>query len=467
MTCSIVPPYLLRQIASATDRGLLPPGVERPSEAGSPHPAAGPCRRTLEVDEQFRAARRAVVPARATGGFTIHSADNTADLPGRAAREADDAATGDLSVDEAHDSLAATLQMYAEVYRRQSWDGQNARVDVTVHYERDYDNAFWNGTQLVFGDGDATVFDRFTKPVDVMGHEFTHAVTESVAGLVYQGQSGALNESVSDVFGICLKQRMLDQSAAQGDWVVGEGLFLPRVSGRGLRDMHHPGTAYDDPVLGKDPQGADMSAYVETADDNGGVHLNSGIPNRAFVLAALAIGGTAAEGAGRIWWTALAAVPCEVDFAGFAAATIAAAGDHAAAVADAWAEVGVDVPAGEAPRSEPVGGEAANGEAGGGAGPVGRDSADSQGAFVEVRRSGGFAGRTLSGRCDLLGTSPQVEEVRSLLSRVDLQATKPARVYPDMYTYLIRTHEREVSLVETQLSDDLRRLTALVLSDNM
>ena len=81
----------------------------------------------------------------------------------------------------------------------------------TVHYEQDYDNAFWDGTQLVFGDGDGEVFDRFTKPVDVLGHELTHAVTQYTAGLTYQGQSGALNESVSDVFGSCLKQRLLGQ----------------------------------------------------------------------------------------------------------------------------------------------------------------------------------------------------------------------------------------------------------------
>ena len=81
----------------------------------------------------------------------------------------------------------------------------------TVHYEQDYDNAFWDGTQLVFGDGDGKVFDRFTKPIDVLGHELSHAVTQYTAGLTYQGQSGALNESISDVFGACIKQRVLGQ----------------------------------------------------------------------------------------------------------------------------------------------------------------------------------------------------------------------------------------------------------------
>ena len=91
---------------------------------------------------------------------------------------------------------------------------------------------------------------RFTRPVDVLGHELTHAVTEFSAGLRYRDQPGALNESVSDVFGSCLKQWLLGQTVDQADWLVGAGLFLPGVNARGLRDMANPGTAYDDPVLG-------------------------------------------------------------------------------------------------------------------------------------------------------------------------------------------------------------------------
>jgi Zn-dependent metalloprotease len=170
---------------------------------------------------------------------------------------------------------------------------------LTVHYEQNYDNAFWNGEQLVFGDGDGTIFGSFTKPIDVLGHEFTDAVTQFMAGLEYQGQPGALNESVSDCFGACLKQRVLGQTADRADWLVGQGIFLPGVHARALRDMAHPGTAYDDPTLGKDPQVGDMSDYVDTTDDNGGVHINSGIPNRAFYLAATTIGGDTWEAPAR------------------------------------------------------------------------------------------------------------------------------------------------------------------------
>ena len=125
-------------------------------------------------------------------------------------------------------------------------------------------------------------------------------MTEHTAGLLYRGQPGALNESISDVFGVLVKQFALGQTAAEADWLVGAELLLPGVQGRALRDMQHPGTAFDDPNLGTDPQPAHMDDYVVTDSDFGGVHINSGIPNRAFVIAALTIGGPAWEDAGRI-----------------------------------------------------------------------------------------------------------------------------------------------------------------------
>ena len=246
-----------------------------------------------------------------------------------------------MTVNEAATGITESLALFAD-YGRSSYDDRGATVVATVHYEQDYDNAFWDGTQLVFGDGDGTVFGRFTKPIDVLGHELSHAVTQFTADLTYEGQSGALNESMSDVFGACIKQRFLGQDAASADWLVGEGIFLPGINGVALRSMSSPGTAYDDPQLGKDPQVGSMADFVVTTDDNGGVHLNSGIPNRAFVLAARAIGGLSWSGAGQIWYDALTSgLPADSDFATFAAATVSVAGSHAAAVQDAWDTVGV------------------------------------------------------------------------------------------------------------------------------
>ena len=119
----------------------------------------------------------------------------------------------------------------------------------TVHYGEGYQNAFWNGERMVFGDGDGVIFGRFTASLDVIGHELTHGVTEHAAGLTYRNQSGALNESVSDVFGVLVAQYRAGQTAAEADWLIGADLLLPGVKGVALRNMLHPGTAYDDPRL--------------------------------------------------------------------------------------------------------------------------------------------------------------------------------------------------------------------------
>jgi Zn-dependent metalloprotease len=180
-----------------------------------------------------------------------------------------------------------------------------------VHYQKGYDNAFWNGQQMVYGDGDEDLppaqrlFNRFTISIDIIGHELTHGVTQYEAKLAYLNQPGALNESMSDVFGVLVKQYQLGQTAAQADWLVGQGLFTSNVNGVALRSMKAPGTAYDDPVLGKDPQPAHMRDYVNTIEDNGGVHINSGIPNHAFYVTATEIGGNAWEKAGRVWYVTL------------------------------------------------------------------------------------------------------------------------------------------------------------------
>ncbi len=168
------------------------------------------------------------------------------------------------------------------------------------------------------------------------------------------------------------------------DWLIGAELFRAGIAARALRDMARPGTAYDDPALGADPQVGHMDDYVETTDDNGGVHINSGIPNRAFHLAAKAIGGNTWAGAGGIWYAALAGddVGPDTDFAGFAAATIAAAGDHADPVSQAWVDVGVT-----------TGGRLVA--------PVRRRARSPGAAVVAVRRSGGFIGSTVTGEVDL------------------------------------------------------------------
>ncbi|MEJ3403350.1 M4 family metallopeptidase [Rathayibacter sp. YIM 133350] len=346
----IVPPYLLARLAQVED-----PRFEE---------AATAARRSLERDDPFRGVRTSEPhPHRPLNGMraesdavtdhpdrTIGDAEHAEKVPGRVVRREGEPPTADAAVNEAYDGLGQTFELYWEQYQRSSIDGRGLPLKATVHYGELYDNAFWDGEQMVFGDGDGQVFNRFTIAVDVIGHELTHGVTQATAGLAYEGQAGALNESVSDVFGSLVAQHAKGQRADQASWLIGEGLFTDQVQGVALRSMKAPGTAYDDDVLGKDPQPDHMSGYVETDDDNGGVHINSGIPNHAFYLVATAIGGHAWEQAGQIWYDALTGedIPTNGTFAQFADATIAAAtarfgadASQTSAVQTAWRAVGV------------------------------------------------------------------------------------------------------------------------------
>lgn len=284
---------------------------------------------------------------------TIFDAQQSQTLPGQIVRSEGQSKGTDVSVTEAYDGLGYTFDFYFQAYQRNSIDNAGLPLKATVHYDVKYDNAFWNGQEMIFGDGDGVIFNRFTNSVDVIGHELTHGVTGSEANLVYQGQPGALNESISDVFGSLVKQFHLQQTADKADWLIGAGLLASGIQGKALRSMKDPGTAYDDPKLGKDPQPADMAHYVHTNEDNGGVHTNSGIPNRAFCLAAISIGGNAWERAGQIWYDTLTdpRLTKNANFATFANLTVGNAGrrygsssTEKKAVADAWTKVGVKLP---------------------------------------------------------------------------------------------------------------------------
>jgi len=335
--CGILPPYILISIVQngtpAERRRALATIIFTERLRGQRHVLA-----TLPIITPVGEKRRDVFD---TKGKTK--------LPGKLVRAEGDPPSKDVAVNEAYDGAGSTYDFYLDIYTRNSIDGKGMRIDSTVHYDTNYDNAFWNGAQMVYGDGDGKFFNRFTASLDVIGHELTHGVTAHEANLNYQDQPGALNESFSDVFGSLVKQRALGQTAAAADWLIGAELLTPAVKGVALRSMKAPGTAYDDPVLGKDPQPATMKDYVNTQEDDGGVHTNSGIPNHAFYLAATAIGGFAWEKAGRIWYDALTnRLKPDSDFSDCAAKTIAAAVDlfgkgksEEKAVRAAWKTVGL------------------------------------------------------------------------------------------------------------------------------
>jgi Zn-dependent metalloprotease len=327
--------------------------------------------RTIDVSEQIRTQRRTALEMMAVMGArvakagkqrVVYDAKNGSKLPGTEVRQEGDDPVSDLAVNEAYDGSGITYDLYFDIYGRDSIDGNGLRLDSTVHYQKGYDNAFWNGQQMVYGDGDEDLpeserlFNRFTIALDIIGHELTHGVTSYEANLVYWDQPGALNESMSDVFGSLVKQYQHQQTAGDADWIIGEGLFTSNVNGVGIRSMKAPGTAYDDPVLGKDPQPGHMDNYVKTIEDNGGVHINSGIPNRAFYVTAVELGGFAWEKAGRIWYKTLTDKLSErSSFQEAANLTYEAAGElfgngslEQNAVKTGWAEVGITI-GGDAP----------------------------------------------------------------------------------------------------------------------
>jgi Zn-dependent metalloprotease len=281
---------------------------------------------------------------------SIYDAGHLQDLPGKLVRSEGQAAVSDAAVNQAYEGLGDTFDFYWKIYDRNSIDDAGMPLTASVHFDENYDNAFWNGQQMVFGDGDGLIFTGFTGSTDVIGHELTHGVTGSEANLNYQGQPGALNESISDVFGSMVKQYKHNQTAQQADWLIGAGILVKDIQGVALRSMKAPGTAYDDPKLGKDPQPATMAGYVRTAEDNGGVHINSGIPNHAFYLVAIALGGHSWEKAGQIWYDTLIDknLKSNASFATFANLTIqkasaryGAGSAEQKAVQDSWSKVGV------------------------------------------------------------------------------------------------------------------------------
>jgi len=338
---------------------IAPDILEKIEKNGTPAEKEA-IRRTLITSRELKKRRElAPVPQESAGSDRkVYTAKNKKTLPGTKVRSEVDHPVQDQTVNEAFDGAGNTYRLFLAEYDRKSLDGKGLALISTVHYDKDFDNAFWDGSQMVYGDG--FFFNAFTRDLTVVGHELGHGITQYTGNLDYQGQSGALNEHMSDVFGALVEQYAYIQSANEATWIIGGELCVGKIKGRGLRDMLNPGTAYDDPIIGKDPQGADMAHYIDTLDDNGGVHLNSGIPNRAFALACIERGGYAWETIGKVWYeTLIKKVTSTTQFLEFANFTYLMAGElygknstEQQAVVGGWDAVGIA--AKEAPSPAPV-----------------------------------------------------------------------------------------------------------------
>jgi Zn-dependent metalloprotease len=338
----IIPPHLLNRLLESDD-----------SEA-----------RRVALDTMLTTARlrgeREIRPslvgaAPGNGRRTVFDCRHSRNLPSAVlARSEEGPDSADGSVNRAFNGLGITRKFFKEVLQRNSLDDKGLRLDGFVHYGTKFNNAFWDGREMAFGDGDGRIFGDFTGSLSVIAHELAHGLTEFTADLAYHHQSGALNESMSDVFGALVTQWSLNQSAETADWLIGAEVFTPGIDADALRSMKAPGTAFDNALFGRDPQPDHMSGFVNLPNtdegDNAGVHINSGIPNKAFYLTAVNIGGNAWEAPGLIWYESLKASTVDTQFQDFADTTYQKAGelfgagsDEQLAVLAAWQEVGIRI----------------------------------------------------------------------------------------------------------------------------
>jgi Zn-dependent metalloprotease len=286
----------------------------------------------------------------------IYSANSGNSLPGTLLRLEGQPATGDPYATAVYDNVGLVHQFFLSAFGRDIASDVGDPLVAIINYNKNFNNAFWNGRQLVIGDGDDKLFRKGGfGSLTVVAAEIAHAITEKTANLVYSGESGALNNHMSDVFAVLTEQWSKKQSSNEASWIMGAELLAPKIRGAGLRSLKAPGTAYDDDqFLGKDPQPGHMKDFVTLPNtgegDNGGVHINSGIPNKAFFETARLIGGNAWEKPGRIWYESLRKLTPKTTFKEFAQVTYETAGilygagkPEQEAVKKGWDAVGISV----------------------------------------------------------------------------------------------------------------------------
>ena len=277
----------------------------------------------------------------------LHNLNHGTSLPGPLARTEGQAANADAIVNNNYDRLGTVYDCYSTLFGRDSYNAAGAKMISSVHYSNNYVNAFWNGTQMVYGDGDGVNASNLANSLDVTAHELTHAVTENESNLTYSGESGGLNESMSDVFGNVCEWFRDGQVVSANTWKVGEDVWTPGTAGDALRYMN-------DPML----DGASKDLWVSGVG-NVDVHYSSGISNLAFYL--LSQGGSHPRGktstvvtgigiakAAQIFYRANANIlTSSSNFAAAKTATEQAAAQlgytaaEQASVTAAWAAVGV------------------------------------------------------------------------------------------------------------------------------
>jgi Zn-dependent metalloprotease len=280
---------------------------------------------------------------------------------------------------DAHFGAEKTLNYYQSVHGRNGIDGNGGPayyssavggvglISSKVHYSTNYNNAFWNGSYMTYGDGNGTTFSPLVT-LDICGHEMTHGVTERTAGLVYSGESGALNESMSDVFGTMVERYARPST---WNWKIGEDAYTPgNGTSDALRYMDNPHLAPNSGYTADDDPDYYTERYTGTAD-NGGVHINSGIGNHVFYRVSqggthhrsgVTTTGIGPDDAARIWYRALTSyMTSSTNYSGARTATLNAAtaifgtsSTQYNTVATAWCAAGVGACPGGTPTPSPT-----------------------------------------------------------------------------------------------------------------
>lgn len=295
--CHFVPPHVQSEVVKHAEG----PAADKAQKALAD---AARQRRADAIEGVTAGADAQLAPApTGTSRREVYDSGNTTSQRVALVRAEGEPETDDADVSNAYDNAGQVRSFYQDILNRESIDNRFLDLVLNVHFGTGYNNAFWDGDEMTFGDGDGVIFAGFARSLDVVAHELAHGVTQFASGLIYKNQSGALNEHFSDVFGTAITQWANGEHPADADWLIGDEIMGPDLYGEALRSMSHPGTAYDNPILGTDPQPAHYADRYTGSADNGGVHINSGIPNRAFYLAASEIGDTVT--AARIWYHAL------------------------------------------------------------------------------------------------------------------------------------------------------------------
>jgi Zn-dependent metalloprotease len=273
------------------------------------------------LDKKFRMRRKLkiksvgfVEPLIGKASRTVFDSQHTVNKQLALVRNETSSVSLDNSVNNAFDFSGKVRDFYKTVLNWNSIDNNGLDMILNVHYSNKYNNAFWDGSQMTFGDGDGVIFTDFTQSLDVAGHEMSHGVVQYTANLVYSGQSGALNEHYADAMGIAIKQFALKQTAKTSDWLIGADIMGPKLKGMAIRSMKSPGTAYDSPLLGKDMQPDNMANFYTGTADNRGVHINSGIPNKVFFMVS---DGIETINAAKLWFETLKVLKPSTNFKSF------------------------------------------------------------------------------------------------------------------------------------------------------